>query len=128
MEEYLKGLAGELRVDMSWAKEDYPDKRFETCNRQSAEITVVCEDHTILGICQLKQSNVVCPSKITTSHVDNIATLGLQFGYHVRVDILIRKPSEVFQLQRFTSAVIRTSFFKKCVAYRNDSSTSSATN
>lgn len=128
MEKYLKSLASELWVDMSWAKEDYPNKRFETCNRQSAEITVVSENHTILGIRQLKQCKVVCPSKITTSHVDNIATLGLQFGYHVRVDILIRKPSEVFQLQRFTSAVISTSFFKKCVAYRNASSTSSAAN
>lgn len=99
---------------------------FQGGNGKLAEVAVVGQDDTSLGVSQPQEGEIAGTRQATFFDVQDVETETPKRGDQIRMKVLIRQEGEILQPQPRISALITTSFSRKRDAYRIACSTSSA--
>jgi len=111
---------------MTWTKINYAIHRLQSRDVQRAEVPVVREYDATGRECPAQQFGVARTAPAALADIQNVAPFRPQRGDNFPVDVFIGQKGKVAEPHEFTSAETRTSFSRKCTAYRSASSTSSA--
>ena len=110
---------------MSGPQKDNSNNRFQSSDRQAAEITIMRYNDSIQRAGQSEQRGIFRALPSFLADIQHVASSGTQIGHNGWMDVLVRQKGELVKLQGATSAETNTSFSRKWTAYRSASSTSS---
>ena len=101
---------------MSGPQVDDANYRFFVSNCQGAEIAVVRQDDSLLGVGKPENSNIVDTSHSSSSYLRDVAAnLAKQIGDR-RMNVLVREEGESAKLQCGSSTFRTISFFRNRAA------------
>lgn len=118
----------ELRIYMTWPKQQQANDRFTLQDGQGTEICVVRKDESVLPDRLQKQFTVRSALQANITNLHDIETCTLQPLHDFDIDIFVRQQPEFPKLHPATSVVRRISLRMQAAAYSSACSTSGACN